>query len=216
MFDLGQIDIEKVIMLMAAFVVAITVHEFMHAWTANYFGDDTARMLGRISLNPAVHFDPLGFIMFLFIAIGGFGFAWGKPVPVNDYRLRPLGKFGRRGTMAIIAFAGPLSNVALAFVGAWSVKLGSFGTMPTWWLQFLSIFISVNVGLAAFNMIPIPPLDGSKILAALVPEYWTPLLGQFQRVSFGIVLILIFFAPGVLGAMVYPVSDLIMRLLPIG
>lgn len=216
MFNFGPINVEDVAMLMAAFVVAVTVHEFMHAWMANYLGDDTARLLGRITLNPAKHFDPLGFVMFLFVAIGGFGFAWGKPVPVNTYRLRPLGRFGQRGSMALVAFAGPLSNVVLAFVAAWSLRLGGTAALPGWWVHFLSVFISVNVGLAAFNMIPVPPLDGSKIMAALVPEYWTPLLAQFQRVSFAIVLALIFLAPAVLGAMVYPVSDLILRILPLG
>ena len=173
----GSFDPQSFIAIIVTFVVAITVHEFMHAWTAWMLGDDTARMLGRISLNPADHFDPVGAMMFVLIVLGFPGIAWGKPVPVNDFRLRPLGRFGRHGSMALVSLAGPLSNVVLGAVSATvlrvlvalNVALGSFG-------QFLWIFTVINFGLAAFNMIPLPPLDGSRILTALLPPFWRPVL----------------------------------------
>src|SRR6185436_15823072 len=114
----GNVDPQYVITIVVTFVIAITVHEFMHAWTAMMLGDDTARLLGRGSLNPIVHFDPVGALMFLFIAMGVPAIAWGRPVPVNDYRLRPFGKLGRHGSMALVALAGPLSNVVLGAVAA--------------------------------------------------------------------------------------------------
>ena len=155
-------------------------------------GDDTARMLGRISLNPADHFDPVGAMMFVLIALGFPGIAWGKPVPVNDFRLRPLGRFGRHGSMALVSLAGPLSNVVLGAVSATvlrvlvasNVALGSFG-------QFLWIFTVVNFGLAAFNMIPLPPLDGSRILTAVLPPFWRPVLAPLERYGVPILLLLL-------------------------
>jgi Zn-dependent protease len=207
-FDL---DPTRIAILMAAFVVAITVHEFMHAWTAYQLGDDTAYLLGRISLNPAVHFDPLGFAMFLFIAVVGFGFAWGKPVPVNTYRLRPLGRFGREGSMAVVAFAGPLSNVVLAAAGALSLRLGGDAVAGSAIGVALQTFVLVNVGLAAFNMIPVPPLDGYRIMLALAPRWWQPVLAGFERYAFGILLLLLFVGRDVLSAMIDPVYSLLLR-----
>src|SRR5918996_3287263 len=121
----GDLDPQFVIAILVTFVIAITVHEFMHAWTAWMLGDDTARHLGRISLNPAVHFDPVGALMFFLIALGLPGIAWGKPVPVNDFRLRPAGRFGRQGSMALVSLAGPLSNVVLGAIAAGILRLAS-------------------------------------------------------------------------------------------
>src|SRR5215204_962536 len=144
----GDFDPRYFVAIIITFVIAITVHEFMHAWTAWMLGDDTARMLGRVSLNPVVHFDPVGALLFVLIALGLPGIAWGKPVPVNDFRLRPSGRFGRHGSMALVAFAGPLSNVVLGAIAAGlsssaGVRLGDAE-------QFLDIFVRVNFSLAAF------------------------------------------------------------------
>jgi len=125
MSGFGDFDPRYIIAIIVTFIVAITVHEFMHAWTAWVLGDDTARLLGRISLNPTVHFDPIGALMFLLIAFGFPGIAWGKPVPVNDYRLRPAGRFGRQGSMALVSLAGPLSNVVLGAVAAGILRFSS-------------------------------------------------------------------------------------------
>ena len=218
MFGLGDLDPQLLVVVLLTFVVAITVHEFMHAWTAYQLGDDTAYLLGRISLNPVVHFDPLGFVMFLLIAIGVPAIAWGRPVPVNTYRLRPLGRFGRTGSMALVAFAGPLSNVVLAAAAALSIRLGGGFGSGTPLVDALTVFMSINIGLAAFNMIPVPPLDGSRILAAFLPPFWQPYLANLERYGFAILLVLIF-VPSFIGggsaitAIVSPVYNLLVSAL---
>jgi len=212
----GSFDPQSFVAVIITFVVAITVHEFMHAWTASMLGDDTARMLGRISLNPTDHFDPVGAMMFVLIALGFPAIAWGKPVPVNDFRLRPLGRFGRQGSMALVSLAGPLSNVVLGAISATilrvsdasNVSLGNVG-------QFLWIFTVVNFGLAAFNMIPLPPLDGSRILTAVLPPFWRPVLAPLDRYGIPILLLLLLLGGGigasVIGSIADPVRDLLMK-----
>jgi Zn-dependent protease len=188
----------------------------MHAWTAWILGDDTARLLGRISLNPAVHFDPIGALMFLRIALGFPGIAWGKPVPVNDFRLRPIGRFGRQGSMALVSLAGPLSNVVLGAVAAGLLRVlssvdGGFGVVG----EFLWIFILVNFGLAAFNMIPLPPLDGSRILTAILPPFWRPVLAPLERYGIPILFLVLILGRGIggsiVGAITEPVRELLFR-----
>jgi Zn-dependent protease len=213
---IGQFDPRFIAALIVTFLIAITVHEFMHAWTAWALGDDTARLLGRISLNPAVHFDPIGTLMFLLIALGFPGIAWGKPVPVNDYRLRPVGRFGRQGSMALVSLAGPLSNVVLGAVGAAILRLSSaMGTNLGALEQYLWIFIVVNFSLAAFNMIPLPPLDGSRILTAVLPPFWRPVLAPLERYGIPILFLLLLFGRGlgssIIGGIIDPVRDLLMR-----
>ena len=209
-----QLDPVLIVTVMVTYIIAITVHEFMHAWTAYQLGDDTAYLLGRVSLNPVVHFDPLGFGMFLLIAVTGFGFAWGKPVPVQTGNLRPLGRFGRHGSMALVAFAGPLSNVVLALAGAASIQLGGDALANTSLGEGLVTFVSLNILLAAFNMVPVPPLDGYRIMCALVPRFWQPILSGMERQGFGILLLLIFIARPVLNGMVQPVYQALVRLMP--
>jgi Zn-dependent protease len=211
-------DVQRIMILLVSIIIAVTVHEFMHAWTAWRLGDDTARLLGRISLNPAVHFDPLGFILFVLLAFGIGFLAWGKPVPVNMYRLRPLGPLGRKGSMALVAFAGPLSNVVLAAVAALTLSmaersgadLGGIGL-------FLEAFLGLNLLLAAFNMIPIPPLDGSKILVGILPNFWYPILAPLERYGFVVLLLLMFlggsFGGSILGSMIAPVYQMLDRII---
>ena len=211
----GDFDPRYVVTIIVTFVIAITVHEFMHAWTAWMLGDDTARLLGRISLNPAVHFDPVGAFMFLLIALGFPGLAWGRPVPVNDFRLRPVGRFGRQGSMALVSLAGPLSNVVLGAVAAGIMRVSSatgasLGAIG----DFLWIFMVVNFSLAAFNMLPLPPLDGSRILMAVLPPFWRPVLAPLERYGIMILFLLILLGGSlggsVIGAIVNPVRDLLM------
>ena len=213
----AQQDPDRIIATMLTFVVAITVHEFMHAWTAWRLGDDTARHLGRITLNPVAHFDPIGFLGFVLIALGYPAFAWGKPVPVNPNRLRG-GLGGRRGGMAIVALAGPLSNVVMAACAAVPLRAARQSGADLGQLDlYLLVFVYVNLGLAAFNMIPVPPLDGSKILMGILPNFWTPVLAPLERYGF-MILILVIFIGGNLGASIiseitYPVFDLLQRVI---
>lgn len=210
-----NLDPERIIFAVITFLIAITVHEFMHAWTASRLGDQTARNLGRVSLNPVVHFDPIGFFLFILIALGFPAIAWGKPVPVNTYNLRPLGRLGKKGSMAVVALAGPASNVVMAAIAALPLRFGDPAALAATPLgSFLGLFVSLNLLLAAFNMIPLPPLDGSKILMGLLPNFWTPIMAPLERYGFMVLLLLILIGgPGrqLLNGMISPVYNALLN-----
>lgn len=197
----GGFDIQPEVVLatIIAFIIAITIHEFMHAWSALQLGDTTAYHQGRVTLNPASHLDPLGFIMMVFLALG-FGFlAWGRPVPINPARLRG-GKWG----VALTAIAGPASNLVMATLLIIPLRFGDV-QLTGFADVLLTRLITLNLLLTAFNMIPIPPLDGSKILSAILPDFWYQYLAPLERYSFGILLVLILVGGGVLWQMYSPV-----------
>jgi Zn-dependent protease len=173
-------------------IIAITVHEFMHAWSAHMFGDDTALMMNRVNLNPANHFDPLGFFGFVLISLGFTSIAWGKPVPVNFNRLR--GDFRQRKLESlVIAGCAPLSNVVMACCATLIFRgldgqnrdLGFTGTL-------LIAFITLNILLAAFNLIPLPPLDGYRVLTAILPNFWYPTFAKLEQFGLFLPFVLIF------------------------
>lgn len=141
-----------------AILIAVTVHEFAHAWTAYRLGDPTPRMRGRLSLNPLVHLDFLGSLLLLTV-----GFGWAKPVEVNPRYFADW----RRG-MLVVAAAGPVSNIVVMFVVGLLWKLGLVESSPVLARLVYSI-VSINAVLAIFNMLPVPPLDGSRILSGLLP-----------------------------------------------
>lgn len=141
-----------------AILVAVTVHECAHAWVADRLGDPTPRLRGRLSLNPLVHLDVVGTLLLL---VAGFG--WAKPVEVNPLRFADR----RRGMMQVAA-AGPLANVTLAFVVGYFFRLG-LEESAVWLAHPAITIIYINVVLAVFNLLPVPPLDGSRILAGLLP-----------------------------------------------
>lgn len=153
------------LMRIPAILFAISVHESAHAWVAYKLGDPTAKNAGRISLNPLRHLNPVGMIMMLFV-----GFGWASPVMIN------AGNFKKpKVGMAVSSLAGPLSNLLLGFIGAAGMVLTvQFGDLSLRIIQalvlFFNVFISLNVSLAVFNLIPIPPLDGSRILLLFLPE----------------------------------------------
>ena len=157
----GRSLLETVAFLLSL-LIAIDVHEFAHAWMANELGDPTARYQGRLSLNPLVHLDPLGTMMMLFSVFSGFGIGWGKPVPVDPRYLRK----GPRVGMGMVAAAGPVSNLILAAIAAVPIRLGL--SLPWSLLNLLLILISVNISIALFNLLPIPPLDGASILRGIL------------------------------------------------
>ena len=157
-----QMLISAVITLM----VALTFHEFSHAWMAKIFGDDTAERAGRLTLNPLAHLDPIGSLMLIFV-----GFGWAKPVPINPYALRRSGK----AALLLVSIAGPLANLFLAILAAIPlrfhlipVQLASTNVLPTPYV-FLDYFFRINLALMVFNLLPIPPLDGHEILSFLLP-----------------------------------------------
>ncbi|MBI2862662.1 MAG: site-2 protease family protein [Chloroflexi bacterium] len=154
----------EILQIIVALLIAITFHEASHALAAYLSGDPTAKQLGRLSLNPLVHLDPVGTLMMVFTALAGFGIGWGKPVPVNAANLR----LGPRVGMAPVAIAGPLANFAVAFLASLPFRLHAPISVTLGYA--LLIIIVVNIALALFNLIPIPPLDGSNVLIGLVPS----------------------------------------------
>lgn len=210
---------KQIITILVCFVIAVAVHEFMHAFVAWRLGDDTAARLGRLTLNPAVHFEPFGFIGMVLISLGFNFIGWGKPVPVSTNRLRGQSVEARNRRMALVAIAGPVSNVVMAAVAAIAIR-GMRGTeaMTGDIYYFVTWFFWVNVLLASFNMIPVPPLDGHKILVGLLPSFWYPVLAPLERYGF-LILILLFFigsrfgGASITSAMIDPVRSTLTRLL---
>ncbi|MBO4948940.1 MAG: site-2 protease family protein [Peptococcaceae bacterium] len=168
-----------------AVLLAITLHELAHGYVAYCLGDNTAKAAGRLTLNPLAHLDPIGALMML---IAGFG--WAKPVPVNPFFFK-----GNRTTgMMLVSLAGPLVNLIVAYI-AYAVYVAGQGFYTVPFLnQFLNYCIILNVFLAVFNLIPIPPLDGSKILAGFLPKQTAfKFLTTMERYGFVILMVLILF-----------------------
>jgi len=168
---------------------AITLHEVAHGWMARFFGDRTAEMLGRLSLNPLRHIDPIGTLVVpgVLLAIGGPLIGWAKPVPVATSVLRHP-----RRAMVLVALAGPLANLVMALI--WCGVLGGivriYGneTLMNWIASMAEAGIWVNVVLAVFNLLPIPPLDGGRVLAGLLPQRWGSRLEKIEPVGLFLVL----------------------------
>lgn len=166
MFRLGRFDIVGLLIGAVAVLLAISVHEMCHGFAAYFLGDKTAKYMGRLSLNPLRHIDPIGALCLLL-----FGFGWAKPVMVNSaYFKKP------KRDMALTALAGPVSNFLLAFVALLIFKLltltplfYSTSRLAELIVVFLTTLVSMNIGLGVFNLLPIPPLDGSKIFLSLLP-----------------------------------------------
>lgn len=210
------INLDRIIewlMFALAALLAISVHESAHALSAYWLGDDTAKRMKRISLNPLRHLDPVGFVM---MVVAHFG--WAKPVPVNPYRMTKINS--PKAGMALTAAAGPISNVILAFLfGIFYMILLNPVYRPYWdywgyfgsasgWRDYLCLFLfrcfQLNAGLAVFNLIPISPLDGSKVLAIVLPERIYRQLMRYEHYGFFILLALL-----VTGVLTKPLSILV-------
>lgn len=173
------------VILALVLVASITIHEFAHAWMADRLGDPTPRSQGRVSLNPLVHLDPLGSLAIVLI-----GFGWGRPVIFDPYNLKNPVK-----DAALIALAGPVSNLILASVVAIALKLGLLGFLGTIGAgAIVSLIVSLNVMLAIFNLVPVYPLDGEKILLALLPRTTALEYSQFMR-RYGMFVLLLLLLP---------------------
>jgi Zn-dependent protease len=189
-------------------LVAFPVHEFSHALAAYRLGDSTARYLGRLTLNPIAHFDPIGGFFLLLTALSGFGIGWAKPTPVNPANLAG----GRQGE-ALVAFAGPLSNLVMASLAAVPLQvihlLGI--AVPDLVMTTLRLLVLFNLILFVFNLLPIPPLDGYKVLLAVVSPRTAWQLRPYEQYGFLILILLLF--TGVFGIIVNAIVVPIYRLL---
>lgn len=199
--------LSQLIVLVLLLGVAFPIHELAHALTARQLGDDTSERLGRITLNPLAHLDPFGNLLF---ALTGFG--WAKPVPVNTYRLRG----NPRTSFAVVALAGPISNLLLAALFALLFRLtlpfANRDSLPTDVLLFaFSVAVQLNIFLAFFNLIPIPPLDGSRLLTALLPDQGQAWMDQLER--YGFIILIALSATGVLGQLIVRPATLLSRTL---
>ncbi len=198
-------------------VTAFSVHEFAHAWTAVTFGDDTPRLNGRLTLNPLSHLDPIGSLMLLVV-----GFGWAKPVQVNPYALQ------RRSPAALmlVSLAGPLSNLLMALVAAIPFHLGAVSVMAALTSpgkilpsldNLLYEFIFINLILMLFNLIPLAPLDGEKVLEYFLPPTWSNFFDQIRPYGPLILLALVFLGPtlgfNLLGWILGPPMQALLRLL---
>lgn len=190
-------------------LVSLTIHEAAHAWTADRLGDPTARMLGRVSLNPIVHIDPIGTILLpLVAAISGLPIiGWAKPVPVNISRLRH-----HRRDFMLVAAAGPVSNLAQAAIVALVVRLLAGADAERGVLMAILVAaVQINLLLAFFNLVPVPPLDGGNVLAGLLPESAAALLDGLRQ--YGFILLYALMLSGILTQLIRPPTQFLMELL---
>ncbi len=184
--------IQRVVVWILPVVFAITVHEVAHGWVAKKKGDNTAFMLGRLTLNPLKHIDLVGTILvpgLLLVTGTGFIFGWAKPVPVNARNFK-----NPKNDMAVVAVAGPVSNILMAIGWALLIRLATlieseFITLPLIYMGVAGI--SINLILALINLIPIPPLDGSRIITAFLPSKWAWKYNQIERYGFLVLLFLL-------------------------
>jgi Zn-dependent protease len=212
---------------MVVLLFAISAHEAAHAWMSNRFGDDTARLLGRITLNPTAHIDPIGTLLIPIVGfvLGNIGgpaatiplIGWGKPTPVNPLRWR-----NKDLANVMVSAAGILANLIIATCAFIILKVmlmfGGFRAIPESLAEpvflILRFFLTMNVSLAIFNLLPFPPLDGSKILETFLPASARPLLEMMEQFGFIILMILIYI--GFFGAIIRPVMYFIDYLLRLG
>lgn len=199
---------EQQIVTIIALIVSIILHEMAHGFAANAMGDPTARLQGRLSPNPLVHIDLLGSIIIpglLLFSNAGLLFGWAKPVPYNPYNLKAPWGLPAKASEALVAAAGPATNLLLAFIFAMVYRSGEMFALSSSFLSIAWAIVFLNILLAMFNMIPIPPLDGSKILMVFLPanlQYkyrqlvqWTERYGLFAMFAFIFIFINFFSQP---------------------
>lgn len=209
---------------MVVLLFSISAHEAAHAWMSNRFGDDTARLLGRITLNPLAHTDPIGTLLipiasFIFTHLGASIalIGWGKPTPVNPLRWR-----NKDLANVMVSIAGILANLSIAVIALGLMYLGDFlhlfgegarlASVEEPVVLFLFMAMSLNVGLAFFNLLPFPPLDGSKVLWTILPDSMKPAIEALER--FGFIILLLAMQTGIFGTIFRPIQRVMLSLIP--
>jgi len=187
------------VVIASSLVVSLTIHEFAHAYVASILGDPSPKMMGRVSLNPMRHLDPLGTVMLLLA-----GFGWGKPVLVNDYNF----KHPRRD-MALVALAGPISNLTLATITAFLIRFVFVDLVFI--SSILSVIVYYNLILCFFNLIPVPPLDGFKVIGGFLPLDFSVKWYEFEK--YGVYVLLIMFMTGATSKIITPFVGIAMKIL---
>ncbi len=182
-----------------AALISLTFHEVAHGYSAHLLGDDTAKNAGRLTLNPIAHVDIIGLLCLIVLRFG-----WAKPVPINPYNFQ-----NRKTGTLLVSLAGPMTNLILAIVFgrvfAWTTSFNYYVSL------FLLLFVRINIGLAIFNLLPLPPLDGSKIALSLLPDRIESFFYRYERYLYVVVLIMYF--TGVIGKILYPAIDFVSELL---
>jgi Zn-dependent protease len=201
-FDL---DISRILISLPAIMIGLTFHEYAHGRMADYLGDDTPYYQGRLTLNPLPHIDWLGFLMLMIV-----GFGWAKPVQVNPYKLRG----GVKNGMMLVSLAGPAMNIFLAFLALIALRF-IYPLQGSEWAQYAIMLIEplvwINLVLAVFNLIPVPPLDGSKILAGLLPNRGASLVYALEQ--YGTLILLLLLVTGVISKILIPLINVLYLLL---
>ena len=194
-----------IIFQIAILVMSVVIHEVSHGYAASILGDQTARYAGRLTLNPIKHLDPLGSVIIPIItSFMGFTFGWAKPVPVNPYNLR-----NKRWGEFIVSAVGPGSNFAVAVIFSLLIRVAVLNNLPPSFVSISAIIVLINLVLAVFNLMPIPPLDGSKVLFSLLPLHMQHIREFLERYSLVLVFVFIFFVWQAL----FPVIGWLFRLL---
>lgn len=197
---IGNINIKMLILRAISVLLAISVHEASHGFAAYLLGDRTAKNMGRISINPTRHIDPIGALCLLI-----FGFGWAKPVMVNSFKFK-----NPKTGMSLVGLAGPLANFLLALIAGIIIKIlyvTNCNISLLW--EFMIVLISINVGLGVFNLIPIPPLDGSKIFLSLLPSRLYYDIMKYEHI--GWILLVIALGLGVLDPILGTVNNFVLR-----
>ncbi|MEY2702949.1 MAG: hypothetical protein RLY43_1587 [Bacteroidota bacterium] len=199
-------ELVTAILMVLIIIFSVVVHEVAHGYAALWVGDTTAHYAGRLTLNPLKHLDFIGsFLVPLLLSFSGVMFGWAKPVPYNPYNLR-----NRRWGELAVAIAGPVSNILLAIIFGIFIRVISGGTTEITSLSFVAaLIVQVNIVLAIFNLIPVPPLDGSKILFAIMPAQYGKIKVTLERFGFLIILFFVFF----LWQLFTPIIDLLFKLI---
>lgn len=189
-------NLSDILVSFVGIAVAISVHEFGHAFAAHLLGDDTAKMQGRMTLDPAKHIDPIGLITLLV-----FRFGWAKPVPVNPNNFRNY-KLGN----ILVSLSGAIGNILAAIVCIFVIKYAKMEALYT----IANVTLAYNISFAAFNLLPIPPLDGWGIISTFIPYKYNDLVYKYEAYSYPILLILL--VTGVYGVIVSPIRDIIFKI----